>query len=1075
VNPKSSKKHAALSREFLKGLWAKIGTDNWFSVACEFKPDGKWKKSGDTIRGLCLEHQESNPSMDVQIDKGFVHCHGCGYREWNPLDFYRKLSGYSTVNVVGDIALRFQIKFPSKISEKIQAIKDHNDMKMAIFRACSMEFREQLIKTEPYAEKSINWLQSRNLDFSTSQMWPIGIVPPAGKMLNLLAHNKVGHLLPMINAYLYPEKAFHSIGHVALFPFSSPTTVGHIKIREPFSKTFRILPDEFSERMEGLFGLNTFVHLLGNLQDTPVYTVEGEFDALSLYSHSQACGHDLCVVATGGNFETSLGWLADFGIKNLQLLPDNDGGGIAWAQSILRKSPNASRVLNWPKTIDERVDPEEAVGKFGFAPFWEIVQNNLLSKSDWAYDVLSYQIIDVDDVTRLDRVSNVSKCLFDSDRSAFLQRVQKEQGVDTSLIPGLQATFEDDSIESFVIKVARDMGERYLPLYFEDNGPSRQFVMYSLPTKEILTFPIGKGNDRGRTELQRDRGFTLDDYFRKLGEPISVGFKVNKDGIPIPKTYETVTKLRNLCFQQSIETVNLCATPRARVEELKRGVHCVDNNIYVSNGRSLIKGENIDNEMIFSEMETPKLDTGKRHVLFSPGTKRWSEFINTPDDLYEGKGYDLKEIFETVVDLLDSWILEGKENGISQQFLAADLLYTTVASAFPTMTMLRLKGPSHSGKSALMSFLYRNRDPSGYYLCEAAEYVDSYSWAGIRGLMQGSKLRLCMDEFEQSNRAGSNRQGEAVNNILSNVRNTGQGSISTMGTANMGFSEFALNFPIFVAGIHSMNEYRDLSRFVPIETIRIDTLQSPLSKIRSKMTPEQIRELRKRVTLCMFTRIPEIASTYKTISHELSKFGLLERLVTAVTPAACVMKLAGIPDYMETVEKFIRLKAAQICNTVDDDDAAPLIKSILRTPFPSYMVSPNLAKSVVHLEELFKDPTAYDLSSLGVYLLDSKYLMIRWIELTATVLSNAKNFRYHSPQRLRSTLANSRYDIAKVSLPQTIQTKINDLIGTSANEYDYSIIDLQSLGVSIQNYHHSMVAQVAPPTQNECLSKFGDI
>lgn len=1077
--PKSHKNKTALSREFLKGLWEKIGADNWFELAQEFKPEGKWKKSGSVIRGLCLEHQETNPSMDVVIEKGLVYCHGCGYREWNPLDFYRLLTGYSTVNVIGDLALRFQIKFPSKIAERIQASKDHNDMKLALFRACNLEFREQLLHTEPYAERAINWLMSRNLDFSASQLWPIGIVPPVGKIPALLEKSRQSQLAPMIHSYLYPEKTFGVVGHVALFPFSSPTTIGHVKIREPFSKTFRVLADEFTDHMEGFFGLNTFAHRVGNLQETPVYAVEGEFDALSLYSHSQACGHDLCVIATGGNFETNLSGLADFGIQEVYLVPDNDKGGIAWAHNIFRRSPNVRGAFAWPSTIDERIDPEEAVGKFGFAEFWHQVEEHLLSRADWAYDTLASQIIDADDVTKIERVSHLAKCLYDADRAAFLNKVQTEHHIDASLIPATGSNFDDESVQGFVLKIAKDLQERFLPLYYEDSSSIRTFSVYHHERREIATLPIGKGIDRSRAEIQRHVGLPLEDYFGRLGEPLEVTCKFGKDGTPTPKPYESVTRLRNLCLQQSIEMTNLKSTPRGQIEELKRGVHFVENALYISNGPTLIKGEIADGEMIFSNMDSPLVASNEgRSTLFVPNSAPWSEFIHSPDDLYEGRGYDLKEIYQTIVHLLKSWILAERENGISQKILAADLLYTTIASAFPIMTMTRLTGPASSGKSAMMSFLYRSRGHDGFYLCEAADYLDSYSWAAVRSIIGGSTLRVCLDEFEQSNRPGHSKQSEAVDSVLQNVRNMSIGARSVKGTADMRHTEFRVNCPVTVAGIHSMNEYRDLSRFIPIETMRIESYKSPFSIIREQMNPAQIRELRKRVTLCMFHHIPAIRAMYDAMVFELSKFGILQRLMDSLTPAACILKLAGEEDYLTTIEQFARLKATQIGNAVDDDDAAPLIKTILRTPFPSFMVASNYPKSIVQLEELLKDPSAHDLSSVGVFLLDHRYLLVRWIELASTVLGNARNFRFRSPQRLRSTLASSKYDIPKTSLSVTLQTKINDLVGASASEYDYSILDLESLGVSVQNYHPSLVAPVAPIaqiTQADSLAQFSEI
>lgn len=1078
MSSKANKKTAPLSREFLKGLWTKISVDDWFSVACEFKPDGKWKKSGGTIRGSCLEHQESTPSMDILIEKGFVYCHGCGYREWNPLDFYRKLSGYTTLNVIGDLSQRFNIKFPGKTAEKLQMAKEHNEMKMAFFRACNNEFREQLIKTEPYAEAAINWLRTRSLDFSTSQLWPIGIVPPVAKLKSFLETSRISQFYQPILAHVYLANALHTIGHIAMFPFSSPSTISYIKTREPFSKNFRLISDEFVDTYEGVFCLNTFVHLLGNLQDNPVYVFEGEFDALSILSHSRAAGHDdLCVISTGGNHEVNLQFLADFGISNLHIVPDNDGGGIGWAQHILKSSADLiKKVMVWPFDAPSRIDPEEAVGKFGFEVFWKMVQDNLAAKSDWAYEILAPRLADTDDLTQINQITNISKCLFDADRVALHQRIEKELGIKTDLIPAaLLDDLDESSIASFVIKIAHDLQRRFSPLYYEDTNGARSHIMYDPATRSLVNLPVGKQSDRCRLELQTAISMTLQEYCKKIGEPLEVESKFTKNGDLYPKPFEAATKLRNLCLQQAVEIVNMNTAPRGAIKELTSGMHLIDDVTYISNGKTLIKGEITDGEIIFSDVETPKLTAREGQLLFIPGTAPWSEFIHTPGDLYEGKGFDAKEVFETIVDLLNGWQLEEKENGLSQKILAADVLYTPIASAFPTMTALRLKGPSHSGKSALMSFMYRSRDPDGYYLCEAANYIDSYSWAGIRGLINGSTLRLCLDEFEQSNRPGLTKQSEAVNSILNNIRNTSKGAVVMMGNSDMSSHAFSLRCPVFVAGIHSMNEYRDLSRFVPIETMRIDNFYSPISKIRAKFNPEQMRDLRKKITLCLFHRIPEIRETCKTIIHELSKFGLMDRLIELLAPAACIMKIVGVPDYLEVIEKFARLKTIQIANMVDDDDATPLLKSILWTPFPAMMVSTNYPKSIIKLEEVLQDPTAFDLPTIGVHLLDDKHLLIRWVELSNTVLANSKNFKFRTPQRLRSTVANSKYDISKTSLPSPLQTKVNDLLRSGANEYDYSIIDLQVLGMIIPNLHASMTAPVQLISESDCLHKFGDI
>lgn len=1077
MSPKSTKNSAPLSREFLKGLWSKINSDNWFGVVNEFKPDGQWKKNGDQIRGLCLEHQETTPSMDIVINKGFVYCHGCGYREFNPLDFYRKLSGYSTLNVIGDLSQRFGIKFPGKAAEKLQAAKEHNDMKIAFFRACTEEFRNQLITLEPYAEAAINWLHTRNLDFSTSQLWPIGIVPPPGKLRAYLEQNRIPQFYQTILTHAYPANASHAVGHVIMFPFSSPSTISYLKTRAPFSKDFRLISDQTNDCYSGVFCLNTFSYLLGNIHDRPVYVVEGEYDALSIFSHSRAAGQDdLCIISTGGNHETDLRFLADFGINNLCLIPDNDMGGIAWAQHILKSSGDlVKQVVIWPSNTPARTDPEEFIGKVGFKDFWDVVQNNLGSKADWAYDVVAPRLIDVDSLKQIEQVVEISKCLFDVDRVAFHQKVQKEFGIQADLIPtSIIDELDDESIGAFIIKLTRDITQRYTPLFSEDVGGTRQYIMYNNEKKNLATFPISRSSDRCRLELQSNLGLSAKEYFGKLGEPEEVAYKFDKNGMKLDKPTELVAKTRNFCVQQAVELSNIRTAPRSGIKELNRGVHFIDNMVFVSNGNVLIKGEIIDDDISFTEMNSPLVNQRGQRLLFTPNLQRWSEHINAPTDLYAGQDFDLKETFETIVDLLNNWQLDEKENGISQKILAADVLYTPIASVFPVMTTMRMKGPSSSGKSALMSFLYRPRDPTGYFLCEAAVYLDSYSWAGIRGLLNGSTLRLCLDEFEQSSRGNLTKYAEATNMILHHIRNISEGSETAMGRADMTAAEFSMKCPVFVSGIHSMFDYRDASRFVPIGTTHIDGFRSPVSKIKTTVTKEQIQELQRRITLGMFHRIPEIRKTADEIERELSKFGCEHRLTRLLIPAGCIMKMVGIKDHLTILEKFISLKDEQIKNTVDDDAAGPIIKTVFRTPFRAAMVSSNCATERVKLEDLLQDPTAYNLPLIGVHILDENHVVIRWIEFVNTVFEREGNAR-GKVGRYRSTIANSKYDVSRKRLSPVLRTKLDKLMGNSVSEYDYSIINMRVAGVTVSNLHSSLTAPVETLSPTASLNQFADI
>ena len=225
------------------------------------------------------------------------------------------------------------------------------------------------------------------------------------------------------------------------------------------------------------------------------------------------------------------------------------------------------------------------------------------------------------------------------------------------------------------------------------------------------------------------------------------------------------------------------------------------------------------------------------------------------------------------------------------------------------------------------------------------------------------------------------------------------------------------------------------------------------------------------LTLRITTKIP--TAPFVHYLADTNAFIIARELVdSAKDDMNSLDKMVGTGPFI--LEKFIGLKDEQIKNTVDDDAAGPIIKSVFRTPFRAALVSAHSQKERTKLEDLLQDPTAYDLPLIGVHVLDENHIVIRWIEFVNTVFERENNAR-GKIGRYRSTIANSKYDVSRKRLTPVLRTKLDKLMGSSVSEYDYSVIDLRVVGVTVANLHSSLSAPIEVLSPTASLTKFADI
>jgi DNA primase len=134
------------------------------------------KKAGATYKGLCPFHGEKTPSFQVNRDKGFFHCFGCGVGG----DVIKFLELHEKVNftdAVKQLAQRFGIALPElEQNDEQRASTAERETLLKIHEAAANWFREQL--ASPAGTRIRNHIASRGVSAETSNALGLGFAPP---------------------------------------------------------------------------------------------------------------------------------------------------------------------------------------------------------------------------------------------------------------------------------------------------------------------------------------------------------------------------------------------------------------------------------------------------------------------------------------------------------------------------------------------------------------------------------------------------------------------------------------------------------------------------------------------------------------------------------------------------------------------------------------------------------------------------------------------------------------------------------------------------------------------------------
>lgn len=143
-------------------------------VISRYVPD--LKRAGSTFKACCPFHSEKTPSFNVNVQRQYYKCFGCG-EGGDVLSFVMKLENLQFVDAVqklagwANIPLQMEEESPEKIAArkgKSRLVELHNSF---------AKFMHELLLNDPKAQHARDYLKSRGFGSEMAQNWVVGYHP----------------------------------------------------------------------------------------------------------------------------------------------------------------------------------------------------------------------------------------------------------------------------------------------------------------------------------------------------------------------------------------------------------------------------------------------------------------------------------------------------------------------------------------------------------------------------------------------------------------------------------------------------------------------------------------------------------------------------------------------------------------------------------------------------------------------------------------------------------------------------------------------------------------------------------
>ena len=414
-----------LQTEALRNLWRKVPINQWLHLLMKANPEGKWTIAGHAIKGCCPYHPDKNPSFTLSFDKCIGKCFGsCGKVVTDLIAFYAKVSRVSYTAALTDLAT--QIDFTEIIGPGANELSEFNriqEMKKAAAVAMRKVIEEYVRDRPAYLE----YIKPALIYLVHGRKVPI----------NLLGHLPLGIFAKPEHLKKYIDEDYHALfdgyfekvasafdGGICFHYNDLPGSISRFKIREIrkeaheecagleltsedinvdlarnlAAKNFFVVDDI---KDMGVFGLHYYNRMVGG-RETNAYLTEGEFDALSIMvAQEQFSRTDFMIFAFGGNGNSGLSFLREFGIRTAWIVQDTpQKNGDKVVIRLLQNIKNFEgdginkaltyKIFQWPPELCGG-DLDEAVQLMGYEIVTKFLLNERMSTFINNYDWVRMQ------------------------------------------------------------------------------------------------------------------------------------------------------------------------------------------------------------------------------------------------------------------------------------------------------------------------------------------------------------------------------------------------------------------------------------------------------------------------------------------------------------------------------------------------------------------------------------------------------------------------------------------------------------------------------------------------------------
>ncbi|MCX7910068.1 MAG: DNA primase [Endomicrobia bacterium] len=356
------------------------------------------KRSGKNYFTLCPFHSEKTPSFSIAPDKNLIHCFGCGYTA-DIIKFVQDIEHIGYYDAVEKIASQINFKLEYVDAEEYKAVKEkYNEISFLteVLTDVADVYHEILLNSSE-AISARNYLISRGLKIETIKEFKIGFAPDGNyisknytsipqfknKKYDLSILYKAGIVnfkqdekKSSLERYDYPYDCFRNRIIFPIFNFNGKV-IGFGGRILPEGVVDKEIPVYINSAETVVFNKGSVLYGLYQAKEyikkeKRVYIVEGYMDVLLL--HQEGIKPVVAPLGTALT-EKQLKLLKRFPLEAIYLLFDPDEAGVE-ATFLAAKAIFSSGEYPYVVTLEEELDPDEYILKYGKEKFNSIVENS---------------------------------------------------------------------------------------------------------------------------------------------------------------------------------------------------------------------------------------------------------------------------------------------------------------------------------------------------------------------------------------------------------------------------------------------------------------------------------------------------------------------------------------------------------------------------------------------------------------------------------------------------------------------------------------------------------------------------